>query len=87
MKGTVGTGETDIPTYPAAGGDGGSESERLEERINYEVNRITKEIAAQPYRVEDLTINVGVEPPDPNNIASISENGLDARYRTSWETS
>lgn len=76
-EGTVGTGETDIPTYPAAGGDGGSESERLEERINYEVNRITKEIAAQPYRVEDLTINVGVEPPDPNNIASISENGLD----------
>lgn len=74
---TVGTGETDIPTYPAAAGADGSESERMEERVNYEVNRITKEIAAQPYYVEDLTINVGVEPPDPNNIASISENGLD----------
>lgn len=74
---TVGTGETDIPTYPAAGGTGESESERLEERVNYEVSRITKEITAQPYRVEDLTINVGVEPPDPNNVASISENGLD----------
>lgn len=74
---TVGTGETDIPTYPAGGGAGDAESERLEERVNYEVNRITKEIAAQPYRVEDLTINVGVEPPDPLNVASISENGLD----------
>lgn len=79
---TVGTGETDIPTYPAGGGSGDSESERLEERVNYEVNRITKEIAAQPYRVDDLTINVGIEPPDPANIASISENGLDTAVQT-----
>lgn len=79
---TVGTGETDIPTYPATGGSADSESERLEERVNYEVSRITKEIAAQPYRVEDLTINVGVEPPDPTNIASISENGLDTAIQT-----
>lgn len=78
----VGTGETDVPNYPAGGESGDSESERLEERVNYEINRITKEIAAQPYRVEDLTINVGVEPPDPDNIMSISENGLDTAIQT-----
>lgn len=76
-EGVVGTGETDIPTYPAGGTGGPSESERIENRVNYEINRITKEIAAQPYRINDLTINVGVVPPDPNNPASIAENGLD----------
>lgn len=41
-------------------------------KINYEVNRIHKEIAESPYKVRDLGIQVMVEPPDAKNTASLS---------------
>jgi flagellar M-ring protein FliF len=70
--GVSGTGETDIPGYTAEGDAQGATSEELENRVNYEVNRITKNIVQSPYKIEDLTINVGVEPPDPNDPKSLT---------------
>ena len=41
---TTGTGEGEIANYPGEGGSGNSTSERTEERINREVNRIHHQI-------------------------------------------
>jgi flagellar M-ring protein FliF len=70
VGGVVGTGETDIPNYPAATDSGRTESEEITRRVNYEVNRISREIVSSPYSLKDLTINVGVEPPnaDPDSL-------------------
>lgn len=67
-----GTGQTDIPGDNAAGGTLENTSEELENRVNYEVNRITNDIVHSPYKVEDMTINVGVEPPVPNDPNSLT---------------
>jgi flagellar M-ring protein FliF len=71
--GVTGTGEGDVSSF------GGTtdptettNSEELEKRVNYEVNRITNEIVQSPYKIEDLTINVGVEPPNPADPASLT---------------
>lgn len=61
-EGIPGTGEG-IPNYPGVLGAGNGEYERMEERINNEVNRIKKDIVASPYRVRDMGIQVIVEPP------------------------
>lgn len=64
--GVVGTGETDVPGYAASGSSGDSNYEESNEKVNYEINRINKEIIQSPYAIEDITINVGVEPDSPN---------------------
>ncbi|GAB6931504.1 flagellar basal-body MS-ring/collar protein FliF [Paenibacillus sp. JCM 10914] len=61
--GVTGVGEEAVPGYPSDSGSGESNSEELSKTVNYEVNRITKDIIASPYTVKDLTINVSVEPP------------------------
>jgi flagellar M-ring protein FliF len=71
-SGESGTGESDIPGYISTEESAGSESKELEKRVNYEVNRITNEIVQSPYKIEDLTINVGVEPPNPKEPASLT---------------
>ncbi|MDF2902695.1 MAG: hypothetical protein K0S25_333 [Bacillus sp. (in: firmicutes)] len=71
-SGVSGTGQTDIPGYASTDSSPENKSEELEKRINYEVNRITNEIVQSPYKIEDLTINVGVEPPDPKNPSSLT---------------
>lgn len=68
----TGTGESEISNFPAAGAGGNSESERTEERINREVNRIHRQIEMSPYVIDDITINVGVEPPVPGNPDSLT---------------
>lgn len=71
--GVAGTGETDVPGYTGSSTSGNAESEELQRTVNYEVNRITEEIVSTPYVVKDLTINVGVEPPDPADPNSLSD--------------
>lgn len=61
-SGTAGTGSTDTPTYPGGSSSGNTESEKSQSTINYEVNRIHNEIAASPYHVQDLSINVLIDP-------------------------
>jgi flagellar M-ring protein FliF len=59
--GVVGTGSTDITNYPGAGGSGTTNSEKVSSTVNFEVNRITNNIDYGPYKVKDLSINVGVD--------------------------
>ena len=79
--GVAGTGETDVPGYPATGGSGRVNSEELNRIVNREVNRIQQEVMRQPYVVKDLTISVGIEPPDPNNPDSLTPELRDAIQR------
>ncbi|MDN3427894.1 flagellar basal-body MS-ring/collar protein FliF [Microbacterium sp. APC 3898] len=72
----AGTGDTEVANYPAGDAAGNSESERTEERINSEVNRINRQIEMSPYVIDDITINVGVEPPVPENPASLSQENI-----------
>ncbi|WLD95150.1 flagellar basal-body MS-ring/collar protein FliF [Alkalihalobacillus sp. AL-G] len=74
--GVAGTGETDIPTYQGQDGQSG-DYERIEERINNEVNRIHKEIVEAPYDIRDIGIQVMVEPPDPQEPNSLPAERLD----------
>jgi flagellar M-ring protein FliF len=59
--GVTGTGETDISNYPGGGSSGTSSTEKVSTTKNYEVNRITNNIDYGPYKVKDLSINVGVD--------------------------
>lgn len=76
--GVPGTGATDVPGYPGAVNNGKTNSEELQRTVNREVNRITNEIVLTPYVVKDLTINVGVEPPDPQNPNSLTPQTIEA---------
>ncbi|WP_218240751.1 flagellar M-ring protein FliF C-terminal domain-containing protein, partial [Pseudomonas sp. 2822-17] len=59
--GIPGTGETDVPGYPGAYVGGSGDYERMEERINNDVNRIQREIVESPYKIRDIGIQVMVE--------------------------
>lgn len=76
--GVAGTGQTDVPGYPGSNANGDTKSEEIQNTINYEVNRITNEIVATPYVVKDLTINVGIEPPNPADPNSLTQETKDA---------
>lgn len=57
--------------FEGAGGSG--EYEKNEETINYEVNKIRKEIVESPYKIRDLGIQVMVEPPDLEEVNSFPQ--------------
>jgi flagellar M-ring protein FliF len=59
--GVTGTGQTDITNYPGGGSSGSSSSEEVSSTVNYDVNRITNNIDYGPYKVKDISINVGVD--------------------------
>ncbi len=67
--GIPGTG-AEIPNYNTGIGQGPSEWERTEDRINHEVNRINRDIVESPYEVRDLSIQVMVEPPEGEEALS-----------------
>lgn len=75
--GAAGTGNTDVPSFPGGSQQGANSNyEELEDRVNKEVNRITRNITMSPYQIEDISINIGVEPPngqqlDPQTIDNI----------------
>ncbi|MFC4320185.1 flagellar basal-body MS-ring/collar protein FliF [Litchfieldia salsa] len=69
--GVAGVGEEDVVNFPGADANGNGDYERIEERINKDVNRIRKEIVEAPYKIRDLGIQVMVEPPDPQNLDSL----------------
>lgn len=59
--GVAGTGETDISNYPGGSTSGQSSSEKTSTTTNWEVSRIVNNIDRGPYKVNDLTINVGID--------------------------
>ena len=60
-EGVAGTGEGDVTNYPAGTEGGNGEYESDNETINFEFNRIRKEIVESPYKVRDLGIQVVVD--------------------------
>ncbi|MGJ9458855.1 flagellar basal-body MS-ring/collar protein FliF [Oceanobacillus sp. CF4.6] len=73
--GVVGTGEEDVTNYPA-GENGDGDYELDKETINYEFNRIRKDIVESPYKVRDLGIQVAVDnvtDANGNNIEYLSQ--------------
>ncbi|GGB56636.1 flagellar basal-body MS-ring/collar protein FliF [Fictibacillus barbaricus] len=75
--GVVGTGDQEVPTYPGSTAGSNGDYEKVEERINNEVNKIRKEIVESPYQIRDLGIQVMVEPPTPNKPESLPQERLD----------
>ncbi len=68
----AGAGTDNFVDYSSVtSGDG--DYERVEETINNDVNRITKDIQESPYKLRDIGIQVMVEPPVPDDAASLSE--------------
>ena len=76
---------TDNRTNFVEGNTSNGDYERLEETINNEVNRIRKDIVESPYKIRDIGIQVMVEPPDVNDIASLTP-GVEEDIRTILET-
>lgn len=64
---------TDNFTNYQQGTTGNGDYEKVEETINNEVNRITKDIQESPYKIRDLGIQVMVEPPTPDDPASLPD--------------
>ncbi|MBH0155879.1 flagellar M-ring protein FliF [Fictibacillus sp. 5RED26] len=75
--GVGGTGDQEVPTYPGSAAGSNGDYEKVEERINNEVNKIRKEIVESPYEIRDLGIQVMVEPPTPNKPESLPQERLD----------
>src|SRR5699024_8716405 len=59
--GVGGTGDEDIPNYPAANSGGEGEYESTKETVNYELNHIHNDIVQAPYKLRDLGIQVAVD--------------------------
>ncbi|UOE92842.1 flagellar basal-body MS-ring/collar protein FliF [Alkalihalobacillus sp. LMS39] len=70
--GIAGVGEG-IPNYPGVIGGGVGDYERIEERINNDVNRIRRDIVESPYRIRDIGLQVMVEPPNPEDPLSLPQ--------------
>ncbi|MEK4305336.1 flagellar basal-body MS-ring/collar protein FliF [Oceanobacillus sp. M60] len=58
--GVAGAGEEDVANFPAEEGDNDGDYELDRETINYEFNRIRREIVESPYQIRDLGIQVAV---------------------------
>lgn len=58
------------------GTNGNGDYQKIDETTNYEVNRINKQIVQSPYKINDLGIQVMVEPPDPKNPRSLPQNSI-----------
>ena len=59
--GVAGTGDEDIPNYPAANSGGEGDYESTKETVNYELNHIHNDIVQAPYKLRDLGIQVAVD--------------------------
>src|SRR5699024_1460982 len=59
--GIVGTGDEEVPNYPAAGTGEAGDYESTKDTVNYELNKIHKEIAESPYKLRDLGIQVVID--------------------------
>jgi flagellar M-ring protein FliF len=62
---------TDTGSNYLAGSDSNGDYEKIDNKVNYEVNRIHNQIVESPYKIRDLGIQVMVEPPKPNNPKSL----------------
>lgn len=59
--GQAGVGDEDIPNFVAEDDADNGEYENVQESINYEFNRIQREIIESPYKIRDLGIQIAVD--------------------------
>ena len=59
------------------GAAGNGDYEKTDETINYEVNRIRREIVESPYKIRDLGIQVMLEPPTADDPGSLPQQQID----------
>ncbi|GIN83704.1 flagellar M-ring protein [Heyndrickxia sporothermodurans] len=59
------------------GSDSNGDYEKVQDSVNYEVNKIHKQIAESPYKIRDLGIQVMVEPPNPKDLNSLPQSTKD----------
>lgn len=62
-------------SYLSGSGSNG-DYQKTDDKVNYEVNRIRKQIVESPYKIRDLGIQVMVEPPTPNNPKSLPKSRI-----------
>ncbi|MFC7372169.1 flagellar basal-body MS-ring/collar protein FliF [Fictibacillus iocasae] len=75
--GPAGSGEEEVPNYPGTAAGSNGDYEKVEERINKEVNKIKKEIVESPYEIRDIGIQAMVEPPNPKKPESLPPERLE----------
>ena len=81
--GVPGTGDEDIANYPAVTEGQNGDYESVKDTINYELNRIHKEIAETPYKIRDLGIQVvvdsvrGIENDEPQLLSQQEQNTVE----------
>lgn len=63
--------------YLEGSGNGTGDYEKKDEKINYDVNRIRRQIVESPYKIRDLGIQVMVEPPKANDPNSLPQERID----------
>jgi len=81
----VGTGEEDVANYPGEATGDDSEHDLDKETINYEFNRIRKEIVESPYKIRDLGVQVAVDSVKNPNENETELEFLSAQEQTSVE--
>lgn len=62
-------------SYLSGSGSNG-DYQKTDDKVNYEVNRIRKQIVESPYKIRDLGIQVMVEPPKPNDPKSLPKSRI-----------
>jgi len=75
--GVAGTGDNQIPEFQGTNGDGNGDYQRVEDRVNNVFNHITNDIQKSPYQLQDLGIQVMVEPPNANDPNSLPQQRVD----------
>lgn len=80
-SGVPGTNSSDTgsgtPSYQSSStNNGNGDYEKIQETMNYEVNKIHNQIVQSPYKIRDLGIQVMVEPPNPKNPSSLPQSRI-----------
>jgi flagellar M-ring protein FliF len=60
-------------SYLSGSSNSNGDYQKTDDKVNYEINRIHKQITQSPYKIRDLGIQVLVEPPNPSNPKSLSK--------------
>ncbi|WP_123040037.1 flagellar basal-body MS-ring/collar protein FliF [Cohnella candidum] len=73
--GVAGTGQTDVTNFPGGSSSSTSTSESTHDIVNYEPSRVKDLIESAPYKVKDVSINVGIDSTQmtPEKTAAIQQ--------------
>jgi flagellar M-ring protein FliF len=81
---------TSTPSYVQGGSNSNGNYEKIQDTVNYDVNKIHSQIVQSPYKIRDLGIQVMVEPPnakDPQSLPAARVNDIKNILSTIVKTS